>query len=62
MMHTAYAKAEELLELFIYWEGLSAEDLRVKAEHEIDSLQTQFDKFVELTRPWKLDLHLKSNL
>ncbi len=54
LMHTAYAEAEDLLELLEYWEGLSTEDLRVKAEREIDSLQTQFDKFVELTRPRKL--------
>ncbi len=54
LMHTAYAEAEDLLELLEYWEGLSTEDLWVKAEREIDSLQTQFDKFVELTRPRKL--------
>ncbi len=46
LMHTAYAKAEDLLELL--------EDLRAKAKREIDSLQTQFDEFVELTRPWKM--------
>ena len=50
LLHTAHAQSEDLLEVLEYWEDLNIDDLKLKVKHEIDSLQSQFDQFVDLTR------------
>ncbi len=47
----SYGLGEDHLELQEYWESLDEDTLRARVIRDIDTLQAQFDHFVEVTRP-----------
>lgn len=54
LVFMAYRLRKDLLELLDYWESLSKNELRQKVNHEIGTLQTHLEKFVEIIHLRKL--------